>query len=76
MKQVSELKYQGSYPMKMKRRYLGVDMNREGEECFENRVYMYLGPIRLDITDYNAAQVKLIVQKLDLMGLTREKDND
>lgn len=73
-KTIEILKYQGSYPIKMKRRYLGLDMNREGEECYENRVYMYLGAIRLDITDYNAAQVKLIVSKLELMGLTHETE--
>ena len=67
---IPQLRYRGSYPIKMRRRYLGLDANRENEECYENRIYMYLGPIRLDITDYNPAQVSLIVRKLELMGLT------
>ena len=75
MNTVNELKYKGSYPIKMKRVHMGYDMNREGEECWEQRIFMYLGAIRLDITDYNARQVQLIVSKLELMGLTEERTN-
>ena len=67
---VTELKFNGKYPIQMKRRHLGVD--REGEQHMENRLFMYLGVIRLDITDYNPAQIQLIVSKLQIMGLTNE----
>ena len=62
---VTELKFNGKYPLKMKRIHLGID--NEGEQQQENRIYMYLGAIRLDITDYNPAQIELIVSKLELM---------
>ena len=71
--QPETLKFQGSYPIKMKKVFLGNDMNREGEDCFEQRIFMYLGPIRLDMTDFNPDQIKLIVAKLELMGLTKER---
>ena len=69
---VEVLKYQGKYPMVMKKELMGHDMNREGEECWQQRIYMYLGAVRLDVSDYNAAQVKMIVTKLELMGLAGE----
>ena len=69
MNTVAELKFEGKYPLKMKRVHLGYDLNREGEECWENRIFMYLGPVRLDCSAFNAKQVALIVKKLELMGL-------
>ena len=66
---VEVLKYEGKYPIKMKKRLLGESM--EGESHYEQRLFMYLGAIRLDVSDYNPAQVKLIVSKLELMGLTK-----
>jgi hypothetical protein len=71
-RQVEILKYKGDYPVQMKKEYLGIDMNREGEECYEWRVYMYLGSIRLDITDKKPDEVKMIVRKLELMGMTND----
>jgi hypothetical protein len=64
---VEILKYQGKYPIKMKRVLLGESM--EGESHYEKRLFMYLGAIRLDVSDYNPDQVKLIVTKLELMGI-------
>ena len=72
---VEVLKFQGKYPIKMKKVLLGTDANRENEECWEQRLFMYLGCIRLDITSYNPAQIQLIVTKLELMGLTKEDNN-
>lgn len=69
---VEELKYKGDYPIKMKRVHLGYDSM--GNQIQENRVFMYLGVIRLDISDYQPAQVALIVSKLELMGLTEDRN--
>ena len=73
MKPAEQIRFAGKYPMKVERKLMGHDANRENEECWENRIFMYLGPVRLDCTDYNPAQIQLIVNKLILMGLAKEQ---
>ena len=70
MREMKLIDYKGIYPIVMKDRLLGV--SSEGEECKEQRVFMYLGSIRLDITDMNSDDVRMAVNKLELMGMTNE----
>jgi hypothetical protein len=68
---VELLKFNGKYPIQMKRELLGYDQNMEND-CYEQRIYMYLGNIRLDITNLMPLEVKRIVRNLELMNLTGE----
>lgn len=66
--------YKGTYPIKIRKVFMGLTAT--GEEVMDTRVFMYLGPVRLDVTDLHAPQIRMAVTKLELMGLVTLKKEE
>ena len=61
-----------SYAIKVEKEHLGF--NSMGEQVLVDMVYLYMGRVRLDVTDLVDSEVEQEIGKLKLMGYDNGTD--
>ena len=72
MKSLEIAKFDGKYPIRREEHLLGYNPIDNVDE-YDQRIFLYMGVLRIDVSDMKAYQIRSMVKKLELMGMHDER---